>query len=305
MSKFQKGILLYEGKTKWIYEVLGRPDLVIVKNKNEITAFDDPSFTKYFKTKAQSATTTTSRVFEMLQANGIKTAFVEQIADDEFVMKRCRMLSLEVVGRDIAEGSYCARNPEFVKGAHTRFPKPIIEFFLKTSKGKLVVNKKVVIEGLRWQKEFGEEDPFINNPFDDEWNLFHPKKPASDPEANLGKSVRADDVLAPFSETRSSHAMMRTMYEEALKILVALREAFRRVSIILEDFKIEFGIDPITGEIIVSDVIDNDSWRIADENWVEYSKQRFRDGRDEIEVIEELYKTVAEFVSRPQFLKAA
>jgi len=303
MSKYTEGELLAEGKTKCIIEVVENPNLVIIENKNEITAFDDPAFTQCFETKAQSATTTTSRVFEMLHRAGIETAFIEQIAEDKFVMKRCHMLPLEVVGRVFAEGSFCDRNPAFTKGAHIPLAPPVVEFFLKTTKGKLVINGKTIIEGLDWEVK-KEEDPLIINPFEiaGGWALFHPKKPMTDPEANLHRIVLPHDVLTPYSNQRRPLYMMRDMHDKLLRVLVALKNGFRRVGINFEDFKMEFGIDPITGEIIPGDVIDNDSWRIADEEWIEYSKQRYRDGRDDIAVIEELYKTVAELVSRPKFL---
>jgi len=48
---YEKGNLLAEGKTKKIFEVVdSKGQLVIVQNKEDITAFDDPSRTRTFKT---------------------------------------------------------------------------------------------------------------------------------------------------------------------------------------------------------------------------------------------------------------
>jgi len=217
-------------------------------------------------------------------------------------MKRCKMIPLEVVARRYAYGSYLKREPSLAQEPPLRFNEPVIEFFLKTSKGMLVVNGKTIVEGLKWEKgeNGGEEDPFIIDPFEPDWHLAHSKKPLGTPGSDLDRVVLAADVL-PFSDKVASDKTMWIIRDIMHKVFIALEDAFDRVLTRFIDIKIEVGIDPETGMIVVADDINNDSWRIRDENWQELSKERFRQG-EKLEVVEQLYQLVAEIVSRPEFL---
>ena len=283
--EIQRGELINEGKTKKIYEVTGDAKHAIVEYKNAITAFDDPSFTKEFATKAKYSNITTSRVFELLQKAGIPVAFVQQLSDTEFVADKCTMIPLEVVVRRYAVGSYLKRHPEFFvpdgRPPH-RFETPIVEFFLKTTHGGLKDAKGgVIVEGL--DPKQGEEDPFIPNPDDATWRLAHPKKPDPEGEALLGRTVDAKRVLG--------NAKIEEMRSAIVKALLALEVFFAKHDFKLIDFKIEFGITD-DGRVLIADVIDNDSWRLRDKNWNDVSKQSFRDG-EEMSKIENKYALVA------------
>ena len=297
--KYEKGELVAEGKTKKIYRVVGSlGDLVIVQNKEDITAFDDPSKTRTFKTKSVFATTTTCRVFELLKKAGIPIAYQEQISPTEFVALNCQMIKLEVVARRYAVGSYLKRHPELTKPEGKpphRFHRLVAELFLKTTGGKFLgPNGEIVIEGLDPQK--GEEDPLIVNPLDPEkWRLFHSKKPTWDHEANLHRAINSDLVVraAPASGTYPRIARMDSILR---KVFLVLEGAWNTLGLHFIDLKIEFGIDP-AGNLIVADVIDNDSWRLRDENWQELSKEAFRQG-EELGEVEKKYGIVANLIER-------
>ncbi len=279
-----RGELINEGKTKKVFAVQGDSKHAIVEYKNAITAFDDPSFTKEFATKAKYSNITTSRVFEMLNAAGIPTAFVKQLSDTEFLAKKCAMIPLEVVVRRYAVGSYLKRHPELVMAegeSPHRFETPVVEFFLKTTKGGLKDAEGVIVENLDPKK--GEEDPFIYNPHDSSWKLVHPKKPNFDPESSLNRTVEAKRVLGSGTIAEMEDAITKT--------LLTLEAFFAKHDFKLIDFKIEFGMTE-DGKVVISDVIDNDSWRLRDKNWNDVSKQSFRDGEG-MATIEDKYALVA------------
>jgi phosphoribosylaminoimidazole-succinocarboxamide synthase len=279
-----RGTLINEGKTKKVFAVEGDPRRAVIEYKNAITAFDDPSFTKEFATKAKYSNITTSRVFEMLNKVGVPTAFIEQLSDTEFLAESCKMIPLEVVIRRYAVGSYLKRHPELAKPEGEpphRFETPLVEFFLKTTRGGLSDEKGVIVENLDPKK--GEEDPFIENPHDSAWRLVHPKKQANDPEYSLGRTVDAERILGTGT--------IKEMEEAITKTLLTLEGFFSKHEFKLIDFKIEFGMTK-DGRVVISDVIDNDSWRLRDKNWGDVSKQSFRDG-ETMSSIEDKYALVA------------
>ncbi|NOZ62765.1 MAG: hypothetical protein GXO74_13925 [Calditrichaeota bacterium] len=292
MKKFSKDKLLVEGKTKKIWSVKENPNLIIIENKKDITAFDNPEFTKRFEMKARYATATTCRVFELLQRKGIPVAYVEQISDTEFLAPVCEMIPLEVVARRYAVGSFLKRHPEFARRGDEkpfRFDDLKIEFFLKTTQGKLINHaEKVVVEGLDAKK--GEEDPLIENPNSLKWKLLHPKKQPSDPASDLKREIAAVEVVNNLSEISF---MKDTLRKTFLSLEKAWWETCRYRLI---DMKIEFGRTK-KGEVLIADVIDNDSWRLRDENWQELSKEAFRQG-EELSEVEQKYGLVAELVEK-------
>jgi len=287
---YPRGEQITEGKTKIIFGVAGKPGLVIAANKNDITAFDDPAFTKKFDTKGGYATATTCQVFELLRRAEIPVAFRKQISDIEFVADICRMIPLEVVVRRYAVGSYLKRHPELErkKGEQPhRFHRLVVELFLKTTSGRLQIGEEVIIEGLSHVVDGTEktlDDPFIADPEEDVWRLFDPKKPAWESGADLGRTV-------PMAKIVRDDKTAKEIINIARKTFLVLEGAWQILGYRLIDFKIEFGTTP-GGKVVIGDVIDNDSWRLRDRNWGELSKQAFRDGEDLSEV-EKKYGFVA------------
>lgn len=272
---FKRGVLVAEGKTKKIFEVQGHPELAVVEYKNDITAFDNPDFTRQFATKAEYSNTTNAAVFDMLNRSGIPTGFRKKLSATEFVTEKCTMIPLEVVARRYAVGSYLNRHPEFKREAEQEphcFDDVVVEFFLKTTKGGLRdAEGTAIVEGLDPLK--GEEDPFIQNPFEKKWNLLHSKK--TENEASLGRSIDSEHVTTAERMKEMEHLVKQTF--------VVLEAFFKQHDFKFIDFKIEFGITA-EGRLVVADVIDNDSWRLRDQNWEDLSKQSFRDGQPLSEV---------------------
>lgn len=289
-----RGPLIAEGKTKKIFEYPPDPSKAVVEYKNDITAFDDPSKTRQFETKARHSNTTNARVFEMLNRAGIPTAFVRQLSETEFLAEKCTMVPLELIARRYAYGSYTDRMPEFKvdgKVPH-RFEDIVTEFFLKTTKGGLTTpGGERLVDGLEPLK--GQEDPLIPNPDDPVWRLAHSKKGPSDPEADLGRTVEASKVL--------SSATVEEIRDLVRRTFETLEAFFDGEGFHLIDFKIELGVTP-GGRLVVADVIDNDSWRLRDGQWNELSKQAFRDklkaGDEDFSNIHDNYALVAALLDK-------
>lgn len=287
-----KGTVVMEGKTKIGFAVEGEPGMLIIENKDAITKNDDPSQTRIMDSKAVHATTTTCASFELLRAAGIPTAFMRQLTPTKFVAKKCRMIALEAVARRYAVGGYTDRHPNLKKdGVPHRFHRLVFELFLKTTGGKMVD---------KYGSHFGEtpvdvgsgrpiDDPFICNPESANWVLEHPKVPHWDRASNLNLSVPRDRILPEGVTVKAIEELVR-------KAFLVLEAAWTQLGCRLIDIKFEFGIDA-EGNLVLADVVDNDSWRLRDRNWQELSKQLFRDCAS-MEDIADKYALVANLVQR-------
>lgn len=300
MSIYRRESLLGTGKTKENWSVFDNPNLVILRNTNQITKFDDPAQTKVIPGKARFCTTTTCNVFKLIQQQGLPVAFIEKVSPTDFVAPKCDMISMEVVARRwvVKGSSVLKRRPELQSlPLPHRFDQLVVEFYLKTTKGELHSREgKLILSGLRPEK--GEEDPLIQYPQFPVWTLRHPKKPFSDPESNLGQFYNVHEVLPQTpGDLAFPAAIIKTMTDVTTRAFTILEDAWWRIDEhMLIDFKIEFGIIVNTDQLVIADVIDNDSWRILWQG-VEYSKQTFRDGMD-LKLVHDRYKHIAEFSNR-------
>lgn len=269
---------LYEGKTKRIFADDDQA-FCVIESKADITAHDDPALTRKFATKAGSATTTTCRVFELLQEAGLPVAYDRQLSETTFRAQRCRMLPLECVARRLAAGSFVKRQPEIVAG--TRFHRLTVECFLKTTNGIVRCS-----DGGMVQCNLPVEDPLIHDPTSSTWELRHPKLPHGNLES-FSTFVRAHDILTGNGDLLQWETIERLTRQAFL----VLERAWGNLGFRLVDYKIECGID-VEGTLRIADVIDNDSWRLRTSDGKEVSKQLFRDGHPLAEV-EEKYALVA------------
>ena len=283
-NQYKKGILIVEGKTKKIYRLLDEPNLCIIESKNTIIANDDPSLTIEFETKAIATNITTCNVFQLLKKSGIQVAFKEILSETEFLSDDCEMIPLEVVVRRYAVGSFLKREPHFQVDDSLdpyRFKDLCIEFFLKTTKGKCLYNCNELINGLL------VDNPYILNPDDKIWHLVNPNVE----HATKGSFICDFDP----SKILDSTVSIKNMETIAKKVFEILEENFAIQSFILLDIKIEFGMKS-DYELVVADVIDNDSWRLVTKDWEDLSKQSFKDGQ-ELSIVEKKYLHVMEITN--------
>ncbi|MBF0531592.1 MAG: phosphoribosylaminoimidazolesuccinocarboxamide synthase [Candidatus Omnitrophica bacterium] len=101
----QKGKKIYEGKAKIIYET-DNPDFVIQYFKDDATAFNAQKRGTVLE-KGIVNNKISAKVFEYLEANNIPTHFEKMLSDREMLVKRVKIVPLEVIVRNRAAGSLC------------------------------------------------------------------------------------------------------------------------------------------------------------------------------------------------------
>ncbi|PFA68481.1 phosphoribosylaminoimidazolesuccinocarboxamide synthase [Bacillus sp. AFS015802] len=122
----EKGTLLYEGKAKQIFET-NDEDVVWIQYKNSATAFNGEKKAD-IDGKGVLNNKISSLLFSKLAEKGIQSHFIKQISEDEQLVKRVRIIPLEVVVRNVIAGSLSKR---LGKEEGTPLQKPIIEFYYK------------------------------------------------------------------------------------------------------------------------------------------------------------------------------
>ena len=274
-SNAKLGTLVAEGKTKRIHEARGSAGLVTLVSKDDITAGDGAKH-DVIPDKGRLANATTCNVFRLLKACGLPVAFVQQDSERSFMAPRCQMLPYEVVVRREAHGSYLKRNPHIAKGQ--LFPQVLLEFYLKT-------------KDKNWNgKPLVADDPLMHFA-KGEIHLLNPAKPIHGQAPFL--VLKEADVF--------SHADEQDLFPEMRRIashaFLVLEKAWQLEGGTLVDLKVEFGFDP-KGNLLLADVIDNDSWRVV-ESGAYIDKQVYRDG-GALDDVAAKYRRVAEITSRFQ-----
>ena len=117
---------LYEGKAKIIYTT-DKPEILLAHYKDDATAFNAQKRGQ-IAGKGQINCTLSTHLFKLLEKAGISTHFIEQTAPDKMLVRRVRIVPLEVVVRNIAAGSLCKQTglPE-----GKILPHPLVEFYYK------------------------------------------------------------------------------------------------------------------------------------------------------------------------------
>ncbi|MBN8194620.1 phosphoribosylaminoimidazolesuccinocarboxamide synthase [Bacillus sp. NTK074B] len=122
----EKGTLLYEGKAKQIFKT-NDEEVVWIQYKNSATAFNGEKKAD-IDGKGVLNNKISSLLFSKLAEKGVQSHFIKQISEDEQLVKRVRIIPLEVVVRNVMAGSLSKR---LGKEEGTPLQKPIIEFYYK------------------------------------------------------------------------------------------------------------------------------------------------------------------------------
>jgi phosphoribosylaminoimidazole-succinocarboxamide synthase len=123
----EKETQFYEGKAKKLFTVKGHPDEVIQEFKDDATAFNALKKGSWAH-KGEVNCAMSSALFQMLEASGIHTHFVEQLSPVDMLVKRLEIVPLEVIVRNIAAGSFVKR---YGVQEGLEFANPTFEFSYK------------------------------------------------------------------------------------------------------------------------------------------------------------------------------
>ena len=118
--------LLYEGKAKKLYKT-EKENVLLSEFKDDLTAFNAE---KKGSEKGKGALNCeiSTKIFNLLEKNGIKTHLIEKISQNEQLVKKCKIIAIEVIVRNVATGSLSKRLG--IKDG-TILPFALVEFCLK------------------------------------------------------------------------------------------------------------------------------------------------------------------------------
>ena len=117
---------LYEGKAKKVFAT-DDPGLVVVAYKDDATAFNGLKKGSILG-KGAINNRVTNHLMQLLEKEGVPTHFVEELSERETVVRRVKIVPLEVIIRNISAGSFskrCGVEEGIV------FDEPTIEFSYK------------------------------------------------------------------------------------------------------------------------------------------------------------------------------
>lgn len=118
--------LIYEGKAKKLYTTED-PKYLIVEYKDSFTAFNGQKKAT-MSGKGVLNNKISSRLFELLAENGVESHFAGQIDDVHQLVRRVKIVPLEVIVRNITTGSLCKR---LGVAEGMKLPRPLFEMCYK------------------------------------------------------------------------------------------------------------------------------------------------------------------------------
>ena len=124
--RVEKTEQLYAGKAKKVYGTT-EETLCIVSYKDDATAFNGLKKGTIMG-KGAINNRVTNFLMQMLEKEGIPTHFVEEVNERETIVKKVRIIPLEVIVRNIAAGSLAKR---LGLSEGTKMKRPVLEFSYK------------------------------------------------------------------------------------------------------------------------------------------------------------------------------
>ncbi|ODS42133.1 MAG: phosphoribosylaminoimidazolesuccinocarboxamide synthase [Candidatus Altiarchaeales archaeon IMC4] len=140
---------LYSGKTKSIFE--HEPGLYLMEFRNDITAGDGVKH-EVMENKGYYSSEISAKLFEVLNASGVKTHFVKKLGDSRFLVRSLKMCPVEFVCRNIAAGHLVKSYYMFKDGQ--KLDRPILQMFLKDDeRHDPLINESTVLSAGLLKKE--------------------------------------------------------------------------------------------------------------------------------------------------------
>ncbi|WP_456374925.1 phosphoribosylaminoimidazolesuccinocarboxamide synthase [Methanocaldococcus sp.] len=143
---------IHKGKAKSVYEI--DEDKVLIEFRDDITAGNGAKH-DVKEGKGHLNALISSKLFEILNENGVETHYIKYIEPRYMVAKKVEIIPIEVIVRNIAAGSLCRRYP-FEEGKELPFP--IVQFDYKNDKyGDPMLNDDIAVAlGLATREELNK-----------------------------------------------------------------------------------------------------------------------------------------------------
>jgi phosphoribosylaminoimidazole-succinocarboxamide synthase len=151
---------IYEGKAKKVYATED-PNYCIVSYKDDATAFNGLKKGTILG-KGAINNRVTNHLMRLIEQSGVPTHYVQELNDRETVVKRVRIIPLEVIVRNLAAGSM-AKRLGLEEGLELK--KPVLEFsYKKDELGDPMVNDDHILalayateEDLKIIKDYAQQ----------------------------------------------------------------------------------------------------------------------------------------------------
>jgi phosphoribosylaminoimidazole-succinocarboxamide synthase len=298
-------MIISQGKTKVIKP--GPEKNTVLLETQDVLTGGDAAKREIISDIGIHKTTQAANIFSLLNRKGLPTAFIERSSPNMLLCYQCEMLPLELVIRRYAWGSYLQRHPEYKKKGSSayRFDEPIWEIFHKWS----VVSSPITENPYQMDEEAARKQ-FLNNgtwqegvytdPYikieKDRW-LIYPSK----------KEISKSKPIMPIEPACTQKELDYIVQSIMLPAFLTLEDGWRKIvtthgPVELVDLKIEVGRRLDNNEIVIADVIDNDSWRIwpGGDPEKQLDKQCFRENHP-LSKVAENYVIVAGMTEDSQF----
>jgi phosphoribosylaminoimidazole-succinocarboxamide synthase len=134
----EKKTMLYEGKAKKVYAT-DHPEQYIVEYKDDATAFNGLK-KGTISGKGVINNQMSNLMMRLLERHGIPTHYIQELSERETLVKKVKIIPLEVIIRNIAAGSFSQR---YGVKEGTLFLEPTLEFSYKNDDlGDPLINER-------------------------------------------------------------------------------------------------------------------------------------------------------------------
>ena len=153
MNDIKKLDQIYEGKAKKVFAT-SSPDYYIVEYKDDATAFNGLKHGT-ITGKGIINNKMSNAMFQLLEKNGVKTHFAEQLSDRETLVKAVKIVPLEIIIRNVAAGSFSKR---YGVAEGTPLKISTLEFSLKDDalNDPLINDSHIIALGVATEQELSQ-----------------------------------------------------------------------------------------------------------------------------------------------------